>query len=235
MKQFGLLVKKIIFEVKQKFMKKNITLFIALLSMISFAQSKKIQYIDFDSKEISYNQFKQIQSKGVLVGQNDDGTIYTLIKEREKSGKINDYKELINSLNSSLSTNLGFEKPLFISYSPGPDVSNTTNRLISDEELDNSKDEYVKFKSKLEKEINGQILNLFKKESQFIYEGNKRIAWKKDPNNEIEKRFFSEYHYWHSSFVIIFPNGEYNVYLGEFSYDYVFDYIKSWKKRNKVK
>lgn len=77
-------------------MKKNITLFIALLSMVSFAQSKKIQYIDFDGKEISYSQFKQIQSKGILVGQNDDGTIYTLIKEREKSGKINDYKELIS-------------------------------------------------------------------------------------------------------------------------------------------
>lgn len=61
------------------------------------------------------------------------------------------------------------------------------------------------------------------------------MPWKKDPNNEIEKRFFSEYHYWYSSFVIIFPNGDYNVYLGEFSYKKVFEYVTNWEKINKLK
>jgi len=212
---------------------KNFKLLLFIIfPLISLAQTSKIKYLDFDGKEISYNQFYKIQSKGILVGQNDDGSIYRLIKEREKSGKINDYKELISLINSELNLNYDYNLPLFICYSPGPDVSNTTNRLISEQELDSAQQDHIKFKNKLEKEINGQVLNVFKKTSQFVYEGNKRIDWKKDPNNEIEKRFFSEYHYWHSSFVIIFPNGDYNAYLGEFSYNKVFDYVKSWKKKN---
>lgn len=215
---------------------KNFKLLLFILfPLISLAQKPKIKYLDFDVKEISYSQFNKIQSKGILVGQNDDGTIYRLVKEREKSGKINDYKELITFLNTSLKANYDSAKPIYISYSPGPDVSNTTNRLISEQELDTGQQDHIKFKNKLEKEINGQVLNVFKKPSQFVYEGIKGIDWKKDPNNEIEKRFFSEYHYWHSSFVIIFPNGEYNAYLGEFSYNKVFDYVKSWKKKNKSK
>lgn len=216
-------------------MKKFKLLLFFIFPLISLAQKPKIKYHDFDGKEISYSQFNQIQSKGILVGQNDDGTIYRLIKDREKSGKINDYKELISSLNASLKNNYDSTKPIFICYSPGSDVSNTTNRLISDQELDSTQQNDQEFKNKLKKEINGQVLNVFKKPSQFVYEGNKRIDWKKDPNNEIEKRFFSEYHYWHSSFVIIFPNGDYNVYLGEFSYNKVFEYIKNWKKKNKSK
>lgn len=213
---------------------KNFKLLLFIIfPLISLSQTSKIKYLDFDGKEISNSQFKKIQSKGILVGQNDDGSVYRLIKEREKSGKINDYKELITFLNSSLKTNYDSTKPIYICYSPGPDISNTTNRLISDEELDSGQQDHLNFKKKLEKEINGQVLHVFKKPSQFVYEGNKRIDWKKDPNNEIEKRFFSEYHYWHSSFVIIFPNGDYNVYLGEFSYNKVFDYVKSWKKKNK--
>lgn len=214
-------------------MKKFKLLLFIIFPLISLAQTSKNKYLDFDGTEINYSQFNRIQSKGILVGQNDDGTIYRLIKEREKSGKINDYKEVITFLNTSLKTNYDSTKPIYICYSPGPDISNTTNRLISDEELDSSQQDYLNFKRKLEKEVNGQVLHVFKKPSQFVYEGNKRIDWKKDPNNEIEKRFFSEYHYWHSSFVIIFPNGDYNVYLGEFSYNKVFDYVKSWKKKNK--
>lgn len=216
-------------------MKKFKLLLFTIIPLISLAQTSKNKYLDFDGTEINYSQFNRIQSKGILVGQNDDETIYRLIKEREKSGKINDYKELITFLNTWLKTNYDFTKPIYICYSPGPDISNTTNRLISDEELDSSQQDYLNFKRKLEKEINGQVLNVFKKPSQFVYEGNKRIDWRKDPNNEIEKRFFSEYHYWHSSFVIIFPNGDYNVYLGEFSYNKVFDYIKNWKKKDKSK
>lgn len=216
-------------------MKKFKLLLFTIIPLISLAQTSKNKYLYFDGTEINYSQFNRIQSKGILVGQNDDGTIYRLIKEREKSGKINDYKELITFLNTSLKTNYDFTKPIYICYSPGSDISNTTNRLISDEELDSSQQDYLNFKRKLEKEINGQVLNVFKKPSQFVYEGNKRIDWRKDPNNEIEKRFFSEYHYWHSSFVIIFPNGDYNVYLGEFSYNKVFDYIKNWKKKDKSK
>jgi len=216
-------------------MKKFKFLLFIIFPLISLAQTPKIKYHDFDGKEISYSKFNKIQSKGILVGQNDDGTIYRLVKEREKSGKINDYKELISFVNASLKTNYDYTKPIYIRYSPGPDVSNTTNRLISEQELDSGQQDHIKFKNKLEKEINGQVLNVLKKPSQFVYEGIKGIDWKKDPNNEIEKRFFSEYHYWHSSFVIIFPNGDYNAYLGEFSYDYVFDYVKSWKKKNRSK
>ncbi len=207
-------------------------LLFTIFPVVSFSQVSKIKYLDFNGQEISYSEFNRIQSKGNSVGQNDDGTVYRLIKEREKSGKINDYKGLITLLNNELNLNYHYNSPLFIWYSPGADISNTTNRLISDEELDNTHQEYLKFKHKLEKEINGQVLNVFKKPSQFVYEGNKRIDWKKDPNNEIEKRFFSEYHYQNASFVIIFPNGDYNAYFGEFSYNQVFDYVKNWKKRN---
>lgn len=216
-------------------MKKFKLLLFIIFPLISLAQTPKIKYLDFDGKEISYSQFNKIQSKGILVGQNDNGTIYRLIKEREKFGKINDYKELITFLNTSLKTNYDSTKPIYICYSPGPDVSNTTNRLISEEELDSGQQDHINFKNKLEKEINGQVLSVFKKTSQFVYAGDRRIDWKKDPNNEIEKRFFSEYHYWHSSFVIIFPNGDYNAYLGEFSYNKVFDYVKNWKKKNRSK
>lgn len=210
-------------------------LLLIIFPFISLAQTSKITYLDFDGKELSYNQFYKIQSKGILVGQNDEGSVYRLIKEREKSGKINDYKELISFLNTSLKTNYDSTKPIYICYSPGPDILNTTSRIISEEELDSGQQDHLNFKRKLEKEINGQVLNVFKKPSQFVYEGIKGIAWKKDPNNEIEKRFFSEYHYQYASFVIIFPNGDYNVYLGEFSYNKVFDYVKSWKKKNKSK
>jgi len=215
-------------------MKKFKLLLFIIFPLISLAQAPKIKYHDFDGTEISYSKFKQIQSKGILVGQNDDGTIYRLIKEREKSGKINDYKELISSLNNSLSTNLDFKKPLFIYYYPGPDATN-----ISKNPNPNGshifKDETDIFENKFKETIDGQTLFLYKKESKNVYNNHKYMPWKKDPNNEIEKRFFSEYHYQYASFVVIFPNGDYNAYLGEFSYDYVFDYVKNWKKKNKSK
>ena len=134
-----------------------------------------------------------------------------------------------------MNLNLTADKPLFVHYSPGPDVSNTTSRPISNDELDASKNSRLTFEKKLLKEINGQVLYVFKKPSQFVYEDNERLYWKKDPKSEFEKRFFSEYHYWHSSFVILFPNDDYNVYFGEFSYEKAFNYVKNWKKKNKVK
>lgn len=215
-------------------MKKTVLLLLTFLPLLATSQTQK-KYFNFDGKEISYSKFNEIQSKGVLVGQNEEGTSYHLIKERESKGKINDYKELLNSLNSSLSINLSSEKPLFIHYSPGPDVANTTNRLVSNEDLEATKNDVELFNKKIQKEVNGQTLNVFKTPSQFVYEGNKYITWYKDPKGEIEKRFFADYHYWYASFVIIFPNGDYNAYYGEFSYNQVFDYIKQWKKNNKVK
>lgn len=214
---------------------KNFKLLLFILfPLISLAQTPKIKYLDFEGKEISYSQFNKIQSKGILVGQNDDGTIYRLIKEREKSGKINDYKELINYLNNSLSTNLDFKNPIFIYYYPGPDATNISKNPNPDGSKIFRNDTDI-FENKFQKAINGQTLFLYKKESKNVYSNHEYMPWKKDPNNEIEKRFFSEYHYQYASFVIIFPNGEYNAYLGEFSYDYVFDYVKSWKKKNRSK
>lgn len=66
-------------------------LFFLIFPLISLAQPKKIEYLNFDGKELTYNEFKRIQQNGILVGQNDDATFYRLIKDREKSGKINDY------------------------------------------------------------------------------------------------------------------------------------------------
>lgn len=215
-------------------MKKLKLLLFIIFPLISLAQAPKIKYLDFEGKEISYSKFNKIQSKGILVGQNDDGTTYRLIKDREKSGKINDYKELINSLNNSLSTNLDFKKPLFIYYYPGPDATNISkNPNPNGSQI--FKDETDVFENKFKETIDGQTLFLYKKESKNVYSNHKYMTWKKDPNNEIEKRFFSEYHYQYASFVVIFPNGDYNAYLGEFSYDYVFDYVKNWKKKNNSK
>lgn len=144
-----------------------------------------------------------MQGKEILVGQNDEGTVYRLIKEREKSGKISDYKEVIKSLNSSLSINLDYKKPLFIYYYPGPDATNISkNPNPNGSEI--FRDETDIFENKFQKDINGQTLFLYKKESKNVYNNHKYKPWKKDPNNEIEKRFFSEYHYQYASFVIIF-------------------------------
>ena len=64
---------------------KNLKLLLFIIfPFISLAQTSKITYLDFDGKELSYNQFYKIQSKGILVGQNDEGSVYRLIKEREK-------------------------------------------------------------------------------------------------------------------------------------------------------
>lgn len=214
-------------------MKKTFLLLLVFLPLLATSQTQK-KYFNFDGKEISYSKFNEIQSKGVLVGQNEEGTTFKLIKERESKGKINDYKELINSLNSSLSTNLSSEKPLFIYYYPGPDVSN-----ISKNPNPNGskifKESTDAFEDKLNKTIEGQTLFLYKKESRNVYKNHEYMPWKKDPKGEIEIRFFADYHYWYASFVIIFPNGDYNAYYGEFSYNKVFDYIKQWKKNNKVK
>lgn len=216
-------------------MRKIVYFLFTLLPFVSAAQTN-IKYLDVDGKEIGLQQFQQIQAKnGYTVGQNDAGNVYRLIKDRERKGKITDYKQLISSVNTELNLNLSAAKPLFVYYSPGPDVTNTTNRLITDEELESTKLEALSFEKKLQKEVDGQVLYVFKKPSQFAYESNKRINWRKDPKNEFEKRFFSEYHYQYASFVLIFPNGDYNVYLGEFSYSKVFDYVKNWKKNNKVK
>ncbi|WKW46641.1 hypothetical protein P3875_00750 [Myroides sp. JBRI-B21084] len=212
---------------------KNFTFLLLLIfPVLCFAQKSKISYLNFDGKEISYYEFQKYHNKGVLVGQNDDGTVYRLIKNREKSGKIKDYTELVIYLNNNLKTQLDFKKPLFIYYYPGPDVTNIS-RNPDLNGLQIFKDETNVFENKLQKTINGQTLFVFKKESTNVYEGNKFIDWKKDPNHEIEKRFFSEFHHQFASFVIIFPNGDYNAYFGEFSYNQVFDYVKNWKKMNK--
>lgn len=213
-------------------MKKIVYFLFTLVPVIAIAQ-KNIKYLDVEGKEITRQKFYHVQTKnGYTVGQNDDGNIYRLIKDREGKGKINDYTELINLINAELKLNLSAAKPLFICYSPGPDVSNTTNRLITEQELESSEREVRSFEKKIQKEIDGQVLYVFKKPSQFVYEDNKSVNWRKDPKGEIEKRFFSHYHYWYASFVMLFPTGDYYLYLGEFSYNYVFDYIKDWKKNN---
>lgn len=86
-----------------------------------------------------------------------------MIKDREKSGKIDDYKKLIYFVNSELNLNLTADKPLFVHYSPRSDVSNTTSRPISNDELDASKNSILTFEKKLLKEINGQVLYVLKK------------------------------------------------------------------------
>lgn len=216
-------------------MKKTFTLFIAFIPIFLNAQNNKIKYLDIEGKEVDKELFYKTQiSKGCTVGQNDEGTIYRLIADREKKGKINDYKELINLINSKLGQNLSSNQPLFVYYYPGPDITNNSTSSSEEANLD-FKSSTDKFQHKLQKEINAQTLFVYKKASGKVYENHPIIPWKKDPNGEFEKRFFPDYHYWYASFVIIFPNGDYNTYLGEFSYDQVFEYIKKWKKNNKIK
>lgn len=216
-------------------MKKIITLFLGFLPLVSIAQSKRIKYLNIEGNEVSYHQFYKIHvDKGCTVGQNEDGSVYRLIAERSLKGKITDYKELIDKINTELHINLSSNQPLFICYSPGPDKSNTSE-LYDLNGVKAFRSETSIFEKKLQKMINGQTLFVFKRPSMYVYEKHEFIPWKQDPRGEIEKRFFSDYHYLHSSFVLLFPNGEYNVYLGEFSYDYVFDYVKTWKKANKIK
>lgn len=215
-------------------MNKIISAILFVLPLFIKAQSTKITYVNHKGNEVSELAFFNTRViENCVVGQNENGTKLTLIKNREKTGTLNDYVELVNLINKELNLNLKDSQPLFVCFSPGPDRSNTSSTEISDKDLDHSYKEYQNFEKKLKKEINGQILNVFKKESQFVYENNTRTNWHKDPDNEFEKRFFSDFHYWHSSFVLLYPDGSYYLYFGEFSYDKVFDYIKNKKKNGK--
>ena len=156
-----------------------------------------------------------------------------MIKDREKSGKINDYKELINFVNNELNLNLTADKPLFSQHSPGPDVNNTTTRSISTDELDAIKNSAITFEKNCKKKLTDKFCKFLKNLRNLHMRVINKLIGKKMQIVHLKNDFFSEYHYWHSSFVILFPNGNNNVYLGEFSYDKAFDYVKNWKKKTK--
>lgn len=211
-------------------MKRQLIILLYLISLFAYAQPLKIRYEDVQGKELGRHTFYSVlHTKDYVVGQNEEGTVYRLVPGRERQVHINDYDLLIDKLNKQLNLSLDASRPLFILYYPGLDEMNSNASAKSDPGF---RKEIDQFEKQLLKKINGQNLMLFKKESPTVYGNHPIIPWKKDPDDEIKKRFFPDFHYQHSSFVLLFPDGDCYVYLGEFSYQQVFDYIKV---RNKSK
>lgn len=205
-------------------MEKRLTILLCLISFFACGQTLQIRYEDVQGKELGRQTFYSVlRNKNYVIGQNKEGTVYRLIPDRERKTRISDYPKLIELLNRELDLSLDAGQPLFIYYYPGPDAMNSNG---TDAGLLTFKHETDQFEKELKKKVNGQNLMLFGKESPGVYSNHPLIPWKKDPGDEIKKRFFPDYHYQYASFVLLFPDGDCYIYLGEFSYDKVFDYIR---------
>lgn len=189
-----------------------IKILLLLFSNISFSQKKK--YF-FDEKkniitEKEYNHFKNENFEFLKLTFVEDTAKINVIERRKIQGNLKNelHKEIISYLNSISDKKTDSTKTIIINYHPGKDNCNST----ADKAYVN--DLYIDFKAKIEmkKNITQYFIYKSKKGTEFY---DKKIKWYYDNERIIENNFFP-LHYPCGSYLIIYPNGKYFLYKGEY-------------------
>lgn len=192
----------------------NIKLFfITLLFSISSFSQKKEYFFDEKKNIISENEYENIKNKNfeflklTFIG---DSAKINIIERREIHGTINNelHKEIISYLNNISDKKSDSTKTIIINYHPGKDNCNSTADTSYVNNL------YLDFKEKIEIKKNISQYFIFKSEKGTEFYS-KKIKWYSDNDRIFENNFFP-IHYPCGSYLIIYPNGKYFLYKGEY-------------------
>lgn len=136
---------------------------------------------------------------------------HKILINREQQGKVENKKNLDQLLSSAISNTIDSLKTIVIIYYPGKDPCNSSGKAS----YSSRKAWFGELEKKLFKITQTKPIYIYKnKEGTEKYDS--IMDWFQDPNQTIEKLFFSR-HYPCTSFVVISKSGRFYSYFGEFS------------------
>jgi hypothetical protein len=202
---------------------KYIIIICILISSKLFSQEKKVVYLNENYQEIDKNQFiegKKSREYLDLYFQNDS-LVQGLLVRRRPIGKLTENQ--LDELKQSLSIQNEIDDELIvIIYYPGKDRCNGMERYSTWNIFDR---DYLK---KLNKISDVSHHWIYKDDENLKYYYQKKIGWKKDSNQFIEKMFF-KYHYPCFSCVVINSKGNFIANYGEFGKQTVWEISEELK------
>ncbi|MCI3936784.1 hypothetical protein MQX03_06210 [Chryseobacterium aahli] len=194
-------------------MKKLLTAIILLtLNQILFSQKKEV-YINDNLQIISKEDYKKRGENYRFQNIETDSVLYKVRVEHEGHGKLATVD--LNNLKKHLNISDVNNKNIVIHYYQGLDRCNQhsdTNQLV----INDIKTYVRKFKK--------SNLNLYSvyKETKGLKNRLNKTSWIDDRSGAIEKLFF-KMHYPCDSAIVIFPDGNYTIFRGEYIWQKVFD------------
>lgn len=205
---------------------KYILIIFLFLSFKISAQKNKIIYVNEQKQEIDKLEFQKLKKTDEywdIYFQQDSLDIYLLVKRNTK-GKIS--KNQLNQLKENLSIKeITTNTIIVIIYYPGKDKCNATKKTSSWNIFDKN---YLKKLNKISKISHHWV---YKDSEDLKYFYKKKIDWKKDTNQFLEKLFF-KYKFPCSSSVLIDANGNYITIYGEFGKQNVLQIAQELKSIN---
>jgi hypothetical protein len=187
----------------------SITLLLFLFNTILYSQNKLTKYYNTDFENISEKEFKDF-----LLKNNHQYNRFELedqfafiLYQRKTKGKLS--AEELEKLNISLLNKGSLNNNItIIIFYPGKDNCNNSNSISTWNVFDND------FLKKVEKK-NLNNFWIYKSDEDLKYYHPKKVDWKNDDDQVIEKTFF-KMHYPCFSSAVIDKEGNYILNLGEF-------------------
>ena len=200
-------------------MKFKFILFLLVFSFhLSYSQKKKY-YLDQYSKQITkreFNNFDNIPYEYIRIAYENDTAKVNKIEIREVKGKLdkNTHNAIIQFLARKDAKVVDDSKTIIINYYPGRDQCNSTGNPYYVIDL------YKNFLAEIKFDRNvNQYFFYNSSDGLDFFQG--YFNWLEDDDKLFEKQFFPLHYPW-GSYVIIYPNGDYYVYKGEY---YILDIL----------
>jgi len=208
---------------------KIVILFILILNcLLVQAQEKDVIYYNEIHQNIDKKEF--LKYKNTLeyfdIYFENDSIITGLLVRKKNLGKLN--KQVFYQLKKNLNLEENYKKDLIvIIYYPGRDNCNEKDTKSGWNVFDR---DYLKNLNKIGSNSNHWI---YKTDEDLKYYHPKKVDWRKDKNQLIEKTFF-KYHYPCFSFVVIDNQGNYISSFGEFGKHKVWDISSELANKQKL-
>lgn len=197
-----------------------------LISNFAFSQNQtivhdSIKYFDENYKPISKTEFETRNWRKDMISVQGDSINHQILNYREIRGTIKNKKVLDSVLSAATNRKIDSSKPIVILYYPGKDPCNSSGSA--------NRKHFRKWYDKMEKGVNkikeSNIIYVYKDIDGLYgkYDGFK--DWIKDPQEILEKLFFTR-HYLCSSFVVISEQGRYMSYFGESSKENIWKSVR---------
>lgn len=203
-------------------MQKAILKILLLLISNTLFSQKKDYFFDINNTRITKKEYKLIKDNPMEYLKLTfavDTAIMHVVEKRELKGMLtgNLQKELILYLNSISDKKADSTKTLIINYYPGTDKCIETANMFYLNEL------FKDFVDEINTKKNVAQYFIYKtpKGTEFYDE---KVKWYLDRDKLIENNFFPA-HYPCGSYLIVYPNGKYYIYKGEYNIKTILDKI----------
>ena len=197
-----------------------------LISNLGFAQNPDsamdtLKYFDENYKPISKADFEKRSWANDIISAEGDSIHHQILEKRSRRGKLKNRQTLDSVLSATTNRKVDASKPIVIVYYPGKDPCNATGSA--------TRKDRRKFYDKMEKGIHkikeSTIIYVYKDTDGLYGRNDGHKDWIKDPQEIIEKLFFTR-HYACSSFVVISEQGRYMSHFGESSQENIWKAVR---------